>query len=424
MHRPSLFGFGISTLCVGTLLAAAHAAEPTPPRKFASDGASRVLWLREFASPQEDWINELLPLRDGNYLAVGFLGRDLAVEGDSDWRALAVKLNASGDIVWQREHGAGGRIDAYWNAQEAADGRLGLAGFTTRIGAGGIDAYASILTPDGAIIKENAFGGGKYDRATDLALAADGGYVLAGFTESFGAGKRDVWLIKIDANGIEQWRRNYGGPGNDVALYIERVGDEGFVLAGGAESPQGDSEILVMKVDRDGNEVWRRTFGETGTDDINHGLAVLRDGRIVVPGYSKSWDSRDNDIVAAILTPEGEVAHIDLIGGPGDDRAMTAKADADGRVWIVGYANSTGAGALDVVITALDADTGFTNVFATFGGPADDNGTAILPLRDDSFLVAGYSENLATPSKDSFVMRVAAFADRPLAKDIRKRRVK
>lgn len=176
--------------------------------------------------------------------------------------------------------------------------------------------------------------------------------------------------------------------------------------------------------DRDGKEVWKRTVGEPGKDDINHGLTVLRDGRIAVPGYSKSWDSRDNDVIVAVLTPDGEIAHLDLIGGPGDDRAMTSKADAEGRVWIAGYTKSAGAGGWDVMITAFDADTGFTNTFATFGGAADDHGTAILPLRDDSFLVAGYSENLSTPSKDSFVMRVEAFKDRPLPKEIRKRRVR
>jgi hypothetical protein len=67
------------------------------------------------------------------------------------------------------------------------------------------------------IVKENAYGGPKYDRATDLAPAAGGGFVLAGMTESFGAGKRDILLLKVDGNGIEQWRRIYGEPGNDAA---------------------------------------------------------------------------------------------------------------------------------------------------------------------------------------------------------------
>jgi hypothetical protein len=385
-------------------------------------GESRILWHREFASPGEDWINELTPLRDGRFLASGYLGR---VDGEeaSDWRSLAVAFDADGNIAWQREHGAGGGIDAYWNGLEAADGRFALTGFTTRLGAGGIDAYFSILTRDGWTVKENAYGGPKYDRATDLAPAADGGYVLAGMTESFGAGKRDILLLKVDGNGIEQWRRIYGEPGNDAALYIESTADNAFVIAGGTEGANEDSQILVIKIDGDGRETWRRTIGEPHKDDVNHGLALLPDGRIVVTGYSKSWDARDNDVVVAVLSTAGELERIDMIGGPDDDRPITVKVDSRGQVWIVGYTKSAGAGGWDVLVTSYDPKSGFANVFATFGGSADDNGTAIQPLRDGSLLVAGYSRNLATPSPDAFVMRVAPVKNQKLPKTIRKRKV-
>jgi uncharacterized delta-60 repeat protein len=423
----------VPTACIGlaaSILAAAGPAPEaiTPPQEQPADvrirgtGQSDVLWLREFASPGEDWINELTPLRDGRFLASGYLGR---VDGEdaTDWRALAVMFAADGAIGWRREHGLGGGIDAYWNGLQAADGRLALAGFTTRIGAGGIDAYFSTLTPDGWIVKENAYGGPKYDRATDLAAASDGGYVLAGMTESFGAGKRDILLLKVDAHGVEQWRRIYGDAGNDAALYIDATSDGNFVIAGGTEGANDDSQILVMKIDGEGREVWRRTIGEAGKDDVNHGLALLPDGRIVVTGYSKSWDARDHDIVVALLSPAGEIERIDMIGGADDDRPITLKADSHGNVWIVGYTKSAGAGGWDVLVTSYDPASGFRNVFATFGGTADDNGTALEPLPDGSLLVAGYSRNLSTPSPDAFVMRVSPIKDQNLPAAIRKRKV-
>jgi hypothetical protein len=242
-------------------------------------------------------------------------------------------------------------------------------------------------------------------------------------TYSFGAGERDIFLLKVDANGIEQWRRIYGGPGDDAALYVEPASDGGFVIAGGTEDEHEDAQILVMKVDNEGREVWRKEVGEPSTDDVNHGLVVLPDGRIVVPGYSKSWQARDNDIAVAVLKPTGEIARIDQIGGAGDDRPILAKADARGIVWITGYTKSAGAGGWDAVVTAYNPDRGFENVFSTFGGAADDNGTAIRPLPDGSFLVAGYSQDLSTPSVDAFVMRVSAFKAQKLPKAIRKRQV-
>ncbi|HSC06763.1 MAG TPA: hypothetical protein VLD59_08050 [Steroidobacteraceae bacterium] len=403
-----------------TITAVAVAAAGDVPLFEASQGS--ILWQREFTSPGEDWINELTPLRDGRFLASGYLGR---IDGEeaSDWRALAVTFDADGNIAWQREHGAGGGIDAYWNGVEAADGRFALTGFTTRIGAGGIDACFAILTREGWIVKENAYGGPKYDRATDLAPAADGGFVLAGMTESFGAGKRDILLLKVDGNGIEQWRRIYGEPGNDAALYIESTTDNGFVIAGGTEGANEDSQILVMKIDSEGRETWRRTVGEPDKDDVNHGLALLPDGRIVVTGYSKSWDARDNDVLVALLSPAGEIERIDMIGGADDDRPITPKVDSNGHVWIVGYTKSAGAGGWDVLVVSYAPKSGFRNVFATFGGADDDNGTALQPLSDRSLLVAGYSKNLSTPSADAFVMRVSTLRDQKLPTAIRKRKV-
>jgi uncharacterized delta-60 repeat protein len=399
-------------------LASAIAAEG----RITGPEPDSVLWLQEFSSPGEDWINELTPLADGSFLASGYLGR-IDGESASDWRALAVRFETGGNILWQREHGAGGGVDAYWNGVERGDGRIALAGFTTRIGAGGIDAYFSMLTRDGWIVKENAYGGPKYDRATDLAPAADGSYVLAGMTESFGAGKRDLLLLKVDGNGIEQWRRIYGDSGNDAALYVESTSDGGFVIAGGTEGANEDSQILVMKVDAEGRETWRRTIGAADKEDTNHGLALLPDGRIVVTGYSKSWDARDNDVLAAVLSAAGEIERIDMIGGADDDRPITPKTDSRGTVWIVGYTKSAGAGGWDVLVVSYDPRKGFGDVFATFGGGADDNGTAIQPLPDGSLLVAGYSKNLSTPSPDAFVMRVAPFKNPKLPQAIRKRKV-
>jgi hypothetical protein len=112
-----------------------------------------------------------------------------------------------------------------------------------------------------------------------------------------------------------------------------------------------------------------------------------------------------------------------MIGGADDDRPITLKTDSLGNVWIVGYTRSAGAGGWDILVLAHEAKRGFQDVFATFGGAADDNGTAIQPLPDGSLLVAGYSLNLSTPSPDAFVMRVSSLKEQKLPKAIRKRAV-
>lgn len=396
IHHPAL------AIAAGLMLAAAQ--DGPPPLRLEGGGAARLAWTRTFASPGNDWINDIVPIGDGSHLAVGFLNR---VDGEepSDWRALAARLKEDGTVLARHEYGAGGGIDAFWSAQPAPDGRVALAGFTTRIGGGGINGWSLIANADGSLVKESAFGGGGYDRFTDLAPAPDG-HVLLGHSQLEGEPvKRRVFIVKTDLEGGKLWERIYGGPDSYGALYIEPAGDGGFIVAGGIAAGE-NSDVLVIKVDSEGRELWRRTIGSAEANDINHGLVVLPNRHIVVVGYSQSWGARGNDILAATLSPDGRVLKRETIGGADDDRPILAKADGEGRVWVIGYTKSAGAGGWDVIVTRLDSQGSFENGALTIGGPKDDNGTAIRPIGGGSALIAGYSRNLGSDSEDAFVARI------------------
>lgn len=376
--------------------------QPTPSPLLQADASTRVIWQQVFASGGDDWINDIVPLRDGSFMAVGYLNRQ---DPKSDWRALAVQLRDSGEIVAAREYGAGGGVDAFWSVHESNDGKLTFSGFTSRIGGGGIDGWAMITEKDGTIVKENAYGsGGGYDRFIDLAPAADGGYVFVGHAQPPEVPDvRYMLIVKTDANGIEQWRRVHAGPHQDPALYVEPSGDGGFIIAGGF-----DDDVQVLKIDAQGNELWRKTIGTPGVVDNNHGLVVLPDKRIVVVGYTASWGARSNDMLAATLSPSGELMKLETFGGAEDDRAILARADDKGRVWVVGYTKSAGAGGWDVIVTRLDANGSFEGGATMLGSEKDDNGAAIRPLADGSLLVGGYSRSFGHGGDDAFVARIAA----------------
>jgi hypothetical protein len=386
--------------------AAIAAARAAPPEKAAlevASGSAVVAWLRTFASANDDWINDIVPLVDGSSLAVGFLNR-VDGQGPSDWRALAVKLRDDGTIDWSKEYGAGGGIDAFWSVREQDDGGLLFGGFSSRIGPGGINAYFAATTADGTLLKENGYGTAGYDRITSLAPTPTG-YLGVGHAE--GLDGRDLFLIHVDKAGVESWRRVLAEPGANGALYVEPAPGGGFVVAGGT-SPKGDAEILVLKVDDAGQEIWRRTIGQPGTDDINHGLAVLPDGRIVVAGYTQSWGAGGRDFLAAVLDRAGNLQSLETYGGAGDDHAILAKADGRGQVWIIGYTKSAGAGGWDVMLTQLDARGSLRDAVVLVGGPLDDNGAAVRPLDDGSVLIGGYSNNLGGGSQDAFVAKLGA----------------
>jgi len=405
----------VSALALSAALLAAAPAAAQDASRFASDGSADILWTQVFASPGDDWVNLLLPLASGEVLAAGFLDR---VDGQAspDWRALAARLRLDGTQIWRAEFGAGSGHDAFWGGVETSGGDLMLSGFTSRIGqgettSGDIDAFVARLSGDGKLIAERALGEAGYDRMTDLASTRDGGFIGVGFTSAAGRG-RDLTVIGFGPDGAERWRRNHGGEGDDQALYIEPAGDGGYILSGGVSD--GDGDILVMKIDAEGRELWRRVVGEPGGLDVPHNLIVRPDGRIAVSGYTASWGSRGpHDLFSLTLSPAGDVLRLEVLGGAEDDRGMVSGLDAEGRIWLTGYTRSAGAGGWDVFVTRIDADGAFEGHVSTFGGPGDDNGTAVLPLADGTLLLAAYTTSLRSPdapggAQDAVVARVSA----------------
>ncbi len=360
--------------------------------------------MQRFASPNDDWINDLVQLNGGNVLAVGFLGRR---DGDppSDWLALAAEVSTSGQLIGQKTYGAGQGIDAFWSVAEAREGRRMFAGFTTRIGSGGIDGLALLTDADGDLLSERAFGGAGYDRFTSIVDVTDG-LVFLGHSQAGGDDKRRIFIVKTGLDGQPLWERIHDSPESWGALYIAPTDDGGFVVAGGTEV-DGDADMFAMKLDRDGRELWRKRVGTPDWDEVNHGLVVRPDGGIVLAGYTHRRGEEANDFVAASLSSTGSVERIERFGGTGDDRAILAKQDAEGRIWIVGHSNSAGAGGTDLLLARLDAKGQFEPAALTIGSTADDNGTAVLAMHDGTLMLAGYSRGLGGGMQDGFVLQLS-----------------
>ena len=382
-------------------VAALFGAEAAPTLPVSGNSGARAQWVRVIASQENDWVNDLVLLSNGNIAAAGFLGR--RDDPPSDWSALVVEVEKDGTLVRQSGHGAGGGVDTFFGMLEAEDGRRVLAGFTTRIGHGGIDALAVIMAPDVAVLREEAYGGGGYDRFTDVA-STDDGYVFLGHSQEAGSDKRRIFLVKRDREGRKQWERIHDAPESWGALYVEPAPDGGFIIAGGT-SAAGDSDMFAMKVDVEGREVWRKRAGTPDWNEINHGLVVRPNGEIVLVGYTNRGEG-PNDVVAATLTADGDTRRIERWGGNADDRAILARSGSNDRIWIVGHTASTGAGGDDAFVTSLSAEGSFEGGAVVVGGKEDDRGTAVLPLSDGSVVMAGYSRSLGSSSEDAFVLRL------------------
>lgn len=393
----------ISCGVLGLLLCAGSAVDP---QQFAvaGDESARISWMQRFASPNDDWVNDIVALKNGNVVGAGFLNRR---DGDlpSDWLALAAEISPGGRVISRKTYGSGRGIDAFWSMVESPDGRRMFAGFTTRIGGGGIDGLALLTDAEGAPLSEQAFGGAGYDRFTSVTQVSDG-VLFLGHSQAQGEDKRRIFVVKLGLDGQRMWERLHDAPESWGALYISPASDGGLIVAGGTET-NGDRDMFAMKLDSQGQELWRKRVGTPDWDEVNHGLVVRPDGDILLVGYTHRRGDEANDVVAASLAASGAVKRLERFGGNGDDRAILAKSDSQGRVWIVGHTNSAGAGGTDLLLVRLDSRGRFEPAALTIGGSADDNGTALLPLGDGTLLLAGYSQGLGGGRQDGFVLHLA-----------------
>jgi hypothetical protein len=166
--------------------------------------------------------------------------------------------------------------------------------------------------------------------------------------------------------------------------------------------------MLILKIDEEGRETWRRAIGAPDRAEVNHGLIVRPDGRIVALGYTASAGAEEHDLMAVTLTAEGEPLQRSVFGGAQDDRAIGAKLDAWGRIWVIGYTKSAGDGDWDAILAVVDEAGRFEPGVTILSGHADDNGAAVLPLANGDLLVGGYSASIGDGGSDAFVMRISA----------------
>ncbi len=213
------------------------------------DKTINTVWDKIFAGIGWDETNTILQIEDGDYVVFGFVQSKNKGREDA-WIA---KLDENGEIVWDKTFG-GSQNDEVFSGIKTTDGGYAVCGYTESKGAGGYDAWIVKLDENGDVLWDKAFGGIEADVANSIIQTRDGGYVLAGYTWSKGAGREDVWVIKLDENGDIVWDKTFGGSNEDVARCIIQAEDGGYVLAGYTESKgAGRYDAWVMKLDEEGN---------------------------------------------------------------------------------------------------------------------------------------------------------------------------
>jgi len=249
-----------------------------------------VCWEKTFGGSGSDQASSIQPTVDGGYIVAG--DTDSRGEGDSD--AWVLKLDANGSLEWDATFG-GIDEDKASSIQPTADGGYVVAGDTSSKGAGNSDAWILKLDIDGSLEWDETFGGDEYDEANSIQQTRDLGYVVAGGTKSNGAGSKDGWVFKLNANGNTDWERTYGGEDYDSVESIQQTEDLGYVVAGVTYSDSaGSGDAWIIKLDAGGSIEWEKTDGGDGYDSANSIQQTTDGGYIVAasndmgPSYKKN----------------------------------------------------------------------------------------------------------------------------------------
>lgn len=334
------------------------------------DAQGDLQWNKTYGGSKDDRGQSLVQTNDGGFALTGYAMSD---DGDGsinngfhdNW---VIKVDAQGALQWEKSFGFSGHDHSYdiittedggyfftgfldiTAARE--DGNTGKFSTLTRHGVG--EFWGTKIDATGALQWRGYFGGTNNDRSHAVVRSDDGGFVMSGFSESADfdisntQGSYDFWLVKIDANGNFLWERSFGGTGIEISYDIAKTRDGGYVITGNTFSTDGDvsntngaSDIWMVKVDKEGQMLWERTYGGSGFDAAQAVIASKNGGYFIV-GNTKSSDKDastnygENDIWMMKTDESGNLVWQKSFGGSGFDFGFDVVEHPDGSIVLVG----------------------------------------------------------------------------------------
>jgi uncharacterized UPF0146 family protein len=264
-----------------------------------TQGAQQVVWQKTFGGSDDDRARSVQETIDGGYIVAGYTW------SSSEWEDVYIlKLDANGNKLWEKTFG-GSDNDGAWFIQQTIDGGYIVAGYTKSYGSGWYNAYLLKLDGAGNKVWEKVFGGSSWDEARSIQQTNDGGYIVAGYTSSFGAGSYDVYVLKLDTSGKEVWSKTFGGSSDDLAWSIQQTNDGGYIVAGYTKSfGAGSEDVYILKLDANGNKLWEKTFGGS-YDERAYCIQQTRDGGYIVAGYTSSFGVGNYDVYIIKMDANG-----------------------------------------------------------------------------------------------------------------------
>ena len=278
------------------------------------------------------------------------------------------------DTLWTKTYG-GTNDDKGYSMDECADGGFIITGMTWSFGAGKDDVYLVRTKANGDTLWTKTYGGTKNDWGRSVQECANGDFIIAGGTKSFGG----TYLIRTDADGDTLWTKTYGGAGKSV----QECANGDFIIAG-----TSNRDVYLVRTKANGDTLWTKTYGTTD-NDMGEEVQECADGGFIIAGKIRSLSRPTKDDVYLIRTKaNGDTLWTKIYGGTGDDWGESVQECADGGFVVTGVTYSfsaLGDGDVYLIRTKANGDTLWTK---TYGGIETDMGESVQKCADGGFIIA------------------------------------
>jgi hypothetical protein len=246
------------------------------------------------------------------------------------------------------------------------------------------------------------------DHARSVQPTSDGGWVVGGHTQSYGAGLWDLYVVKLNAAHEMEWTRTVGGLGSEFGYSVMQTADGGYLAVGHSQSFVWDAgyDIFVVRLDAAGDLVWSNTYGGP-LDDFGFTMALTPDGGCVVAGITESFGHGIWDMYALKIGADGALQWSRTIGGPDWEEARAIWPTNDGGFVLAGLTRSYGVGNADMYVVKLNGE-GELQWTRTIGGAGNDEADSVQQTSDGGFIVAGSTTSYGAGGQDAYLVRLDA----------------
>ncbi|MDP8208528.1 MAG: T9SS type A sorting domain-containing protein [Candidatus Electryonea clarkiae] len=310
------------------------------------------------------------------------------------------------DTLWTRTFG-GINVDTGHDVQQTNDGGFIIVGYTDSLDPLASDLWLIKTDSNGDEEWNQTFGRDFDDRGFSVRQTNDGGYIITGESWSLNFDDwYDVWLLKTDSAGNEEWNQTFGTENLDVGESVQQTSDGGYVIAGNTQTNySGEDDAFLIKTDSTGHEVWTQTFGSRYYDDFFYSVNQTNDGGYIITGGTESSGDDWVDVWLIKTDSRGNEEWSRTFGGNDYEIGHSVQQTDDGGYIITGETWSSGAGRSDLWVVKTDS-IGNEEWTQTFGGTHNEQGFSVQQTNDEGYIITGETWSFGNGWVDVWLIRL------------------